>query len=259
MTGLHGARQRDGKFPHPTACLNRMKGRHFRWRRWRRRTCGGRGGVHGRAWRGDRASACPSPPECNLSSSQPRTPAPDGPCAGLSSPALEGFLCLRFPLHAPWRLLPHNQQAVDRLARTLPTSPLVAQLLLNRGLSDADAGPRGSSTRRSTACTRRNCCRASREAADRIFAARRARASASASTATTTWTASPAPPSCCMSFTLLGARRRPLRPAPPRGGLRPQRRRPAADRRDGVGWSSPSIAASPAWTRPRRRNGWAWN
>lgn len=38
-----------------------------------------------------------------------------------------------------WRLLPHDRQAVDRLARALPTSPLVAQLLLNRGVAEPDA------------------------------------------------------------------------------------------------------------------------
>ncbi|MFO0841602.1 MAG: single-stranded-DNA-specific exonuclease RecJ [Gemmataceae bacterium] len=37
-----------------------------------------------------------------------------------------------------WRLLPHDRHAVDRLARALPTSPIVAQLLLNRGVADPD-------------------------------------------------------------------------------------------------------------------------
>jgi single-stranded-DNA-specific exonuclease len=41
-----------------------------------------------------------------------------------------------------WRLLPHDRHAVDRLARALPTSPLVAQLLLNRGVADPDAARR---------------------------------------------------------------------------------------------------------------------
>jgi single-stranded-DNA-specific exonuclease len=37
-----------------------------------------------------------------------------------------------------WRLLPHDPDAVDRLARSLRMSPLVAQLLLNRGVGGAD-------------------------------------------------------------------------------------------------------------------------
>jgi single-stranded-DNA-specific exonuclease len=37
-----------------------------------------------------------------------------------------------------WRLLPHDRGAVDRLARSLQLSPLVAQLLVNRGFAGAD-------------------------------------------------------------------------------------------------------------------------
>jgi single-stranded-DNA-specific exonuclease len=37
-----------------------------------------------------------------------------------------------------WRLLPHDRDAVDRLARSLRLSPLVAQLLLNRGVAETD-------------------------------------------------------------------------------------------------------------------------
>ncbi len=41
-----------------------------------------------------------------------------------------------------WRLLAHDRDAVDRLAGSLRLSPLVAQLLLNRGLEGADAARR---------------------------------------------------------------------------------------------------------------------
>jgi len=35
-----------------------------------------------------------------------------------------------------WRLLPHDQMAIDSLAKTLQVSPILAQLLLNRNLAD---------------------------------------------------------------------------------------------------------------------------
>jgi single-stranded-DNA-specific exonuclease len=41
-----------------------------------------------------------------------------------------------------WRLLPHDPSAVDRLARALQVAPVVAQLLLNRGLEAPDAARR---------------------------------------------------------------------------------------------------------------------
>ncbi len=41
-----------------------------------------------------------------------------------------------------WRLLPHDRQAVERLAASLQVAPVVAQLLLNRGVAAADAGRR---------------------------------------------------------------------------------------------------------------------
>src|SRR3954462_13571811 len=37
-----------------------------------------------------------------------------------------------------WRLLPHDRAAVERLARSLQTSPPVAQLLLNRGVHETE-------------------------------------------------------------------------------------------------------------------------
>src|ERR1700674_672032 len=37
-----------------------------------------------------------------------------------------------------WHLLPHDAQAIDRLARSLRLSPIVAQLLLNRHISDPE-------------------------------------------------------------------------------------------------------------------------
>lgn len=47
----------------------------------------------------------------------------------------------RIPLPTPttktWRLLPHDSAAVERLSATLGIGPIVAQLLLNRGLNDA--------------------------------------------------------------------------------------------------------------------------
>jgi single-stranded-DNA-specific exonuclease len=41
-----------------------------------------------------------------------------------------------------WRLLPHDRSAVERLAASLRVAPVVAQLLLNRGISAPDAGRR---------------------------------------------------------------------------------------------------------------------
>jgi single-stranded-DNA-specific exonuclease len=41
-----------------------------------------------------------------------------------------------------WHLLPHDAAAIARLARALGRSPVVAQLLLNRGLGEADAATR---------------------------------------------------------------------------------------------------------------------
>ncbi len=41
-----------------------------------------------------------------------------------------------------WHLLPHDSQAIDRLARGLRQSPILAQLLLNRGISDPETARR---------------------------------------------------------------------------------------------------------------------
>src|SRR5271168_4154288 len=41
-----------------------------------------------------------------------------------------------------WHLLPHDRSAVEGLARSLRLSPLVAQLLLNRGVQEADEAER---------------------------------------------------------------------------------------------------------------------
>jgi single-stranded-DNA-specific exonuclease len=41
-----------------------------------------------------------------------------------------------------WRLLPHDAVAIDRLARTLRVSPIVAQLLLNREVTEAEDAAR---------------------------------------------------------------------------------------------------------------------
>jgi single-stranded-DNA-specific exonuclease len=41
-----------------------------------------------------------------------------------------------------WQLLPHDADAIARLASALRTSPVVAQLLLNRGLTDPEAARR---------------------------------------------------------------------------------------------------------------------
>ncbi len=37
-----------------------------------------------------------------------------------------------------WHLLPHDPAAMDRLAKSLGVSPVVAQLLLNRGLTEKE-------------------------------------------------------------------------------------------------------------------------
>src|SRR5262249_39308652 len=41
-----------------------------------------------------------------------------------------------------WHLLPHDRDGVERLASRLRLSPIVAQLLLNRGLADPEAAQR---------------------------------------------------------------------------------------------------------------------
>jgi single-stranded-DNA-specific exonuclease len=41
-----------------------------------------------------------------------------------------------------WHLLPHDRAALERLAREVPTSPVVAQLLLNRGVREVEAARR---------------------------------------------------------------------------------------------------------------------
>src|SRR5205085_1595985 len=41
-----------------------------------------------------------------------------------------------------WHLLPQDRNAMDRLGAALRISPIVAQLLLNRGISQAEAGRR---------------------------------------------------------------------------------------------------------------------
>ncbi len=41
-----------------------------------------------------------------------------------------------------WQLLPHDPGAIERLARDLRLAPIVAQLLLNRGVQEADAARR---------------------------------------------------------------------------------------------------------------------
>jgi single-stranded-DNA-specific exonuclease len=49
-------------------------------------------------------------------------------------------MTLSTPICKSWRLLPHDRAAVERLSAALGMGPIVAQLLLNRGLSDpADA------------------------------------------------------------------------------------------------------------------------
>jgi single-stranded-DNA-specific exonuclease len=41
-----------------------------------------------------------------------------------------------------WRLLPHDRTGIERLAATLQVAPVVAQLLMNRGVTAADSGQR---------------------------------------------------------------------------------------------------------------------
>src|SRR5262249_368343 len=41
-----------------------------------------------------------------------------------------------------WHLLPHDETAIERLARALGQSPIVAQLLLNRDLKDVESAHR---------------------------------------------------------------------------------------------------------------------
>ena len=41
-----------------------------------------------------------------------------------------------------WHLLPHDAAAIDRLARSLATSPIVGQLLLNRKQCDTSTAAR---------------------------------------------------------------------------------------------------------------------
>jgi single-stranded-DNA-specific exonuclease len=46
------------------------------------------------------------------------------------------------PATRAWRLLPHDSAALERLAREVPVPPVVAQLLLNRGIREAEAARR---------------------------------------------------------------------------------------------------------------------
>ncbi len=46
------------------------------------------------------------------------------------------------PARKVWRLLPHDSAAIDRLSRALGIAPLIAQLLLNRKLSDPEQAQR---------------------------------------------------------------------------------------------------------------------
>ncbi len=46
------------------------------------------------------------------------------------------------PVERTWHLLPHDPSAIERLARGLNASPVVAQLLLNRGLEDVERARR---------------------------------------------------------------------------------------------------------------------
>jgi single-stranded-DNA-specific exonuclease len=46
------------------------------------------------------------------------------------------------PAPKTWRLLPHDSTAVERLASALSVAPVVAQLLLNRGVADAEGARR---------------------------------------------------------------------------------------------------------------------
>ena len=46
--------------------------------------------------------------------------------------------CLTTTVTKSWRLLPHERHAVERLATALRLSPIVAQLLLNRGVASLD-------------------------------------------------------------------------------------------------------------------------
>ena len=44
--------------------------------------------------------------------------------------------------HKLWRLLPHDPQAIDKLSQALRVSPIVAQLLINRKITDHDEAKR---------------------------------------------------------------------------------------------------------------------
>ncbi|MCS7046669.1 MAG: DHH family phosphoesterase, partial [Gemmataceae bacterium] len=44
--------------------------------------------------------------------------------------------------HKLWRLLPHDRAAIERLSRAARVAPIVAQLLLNRQITDATAARR---------------------------------------------------------------------------------------------------------------------
>jgi single-stranded-DNA-specific exonuclease len=46
------------------------------------------------------------------------------------------------PVTKQWHLLPHDQAAIERLGGAIGVAPIVAQLLLNRGIHDASTGTR---------------------------------------------------------------------------------------------------------------------
>ena len=57
-----------------------------------------------------------------------------------AGPASEKDRDLSTSLPKPWRLLPHDPAAIERLASALRLAPITAQLLLNRGLTAPDEG-----------------------------------------------------------------------------------------------------------------------
>src|SRR5262245_6357669 len=71
----------------------------------------------------------------NLESRPPRA-APAQPSSGFGKD--DGLQ----PLAKAWHLLPHDRGAIERLSATLRVSPIVAQLLLNRGVSQPQLAER---------------------------------------------------------------------------------------------------------------------
>ena len=152
-----------------------------------------------------------------------------------------------------WRLKPHDPARIAALSREAGVSPLVAQLLLNRGIDDpAQARDVPPGEARRPARPRMPCRAPSRRPTGSSGAVRDRRKIVIYGDYDVDGVCGTSILWACLR--LAGAeRRRLLHPAPGRGGVRRQRRGAPAARGRGTApsWSSPSIAGSRPSTRRR--------